>query len=38
MSEFVLEEDGRYKQGQVFLDERKYEEAINLFSSLLQTW
>lgn len=33
----VVKEDARYKQGRKFMKENKYEEAIELFSSLLQS-
>ncbi len=36
--EFVsIEEDPRYVQGKVFLKEKNFEDAIELFSSLLQS-
>jgi hypothetical protein len=38
MGELSVEEDPRYIQGKLFIQERKYEDAINLFSSLLQSW
>ena len=37
MSINVVKEDARYKQGRKFMKEKKYEEAIELFSSLLQS-
>jgi hypothetical protein len=38
MSSFDLTKDPRFKQGRKFLNEKKYEESIDIFESLLQSW
>jgi HAT1-interacting factor 1 len=37
MSTFTLEDDPRLKQGRRFMNEKQYEDAISIFSSLLET-
>ncbi len=38
LANVAINEDPRYEQGCKCLSEKNYEDAIELFSSLLQTW
>lgn len=35
---FNIFEDPRFKQGRKFMNEKQFEDAIDLFSSLLESW
>jgi hypothetical protein len=34
----AVSSDARFKQGRLFLKDKQYEESIEMFSSLLQSW
>lgn len=38
LANLAVNEDPRYVQGQTCLSEKNFEDAIELFSSLLQSW